>query len=68
MLKLYIALQMLTAVTVPAKITELKEARERGSVTLEQAVIAGALFLAAVAIVGIIVSAATTNANKITGG
>lgn len=68
MLKTYIAMQLLLTVTVPAKIIELKDARERGSLTLEQAVVAGVLFVAAVALGAVIVVAVTANANKITGG
>lgn len=51
-MKYLIALQLLLSTN-----TTNKTSRERGSVTLEQAVIAGALFIAAVVVVGVIVGA-----------
>lgn len=66
MLKLFVTVQMMAAtlVNMPA---DLKARRERGSLTLEQAVIAGFLFVAAVAALGVIVSAINTNLGKIGG-
>lgn len=67
-MKLFIALQILTAVVIPRRLAQLKVKDERGSVTLEQAVIAGALFVIAVAAVAIITNATNGRLAMITGG
>lgn len=66
-MKIFTTLQLVATVIVPGKIADLrsKPRNERGSVTLEQAVIAGALFVAAVAVVAVIVGAINTNIGKI---
>lgn len=59
-MKYLIALQLLLSTN-----TTNKTSRERGSVTLEQAVIAGALFIAAVVVVGVIVGAVNLHIGQI---
>lgn len=67
-MRLFIALQILTDVVLPRRLAQLRAKDERGSITLEQAVIAGALFVIAVAAVAIITNAVNGNLAKITGG
>ncbi len=67
-MRLFIALQILTNVVIPRRIAQLKAGNERGSVTLEQAFIAGGLFLLAVGVVAAIKYAVDLSTAKVTGG
>ena len=67
-MKLIVTLQILIDVVIPRRLTRSATKGERGSVTLELAVIAGALFLIAVGAVALITNAVNGNLAKITGG
>ncbi|MCA0253356.1 MAG: hypothetical protein LCH76_13935 [Actinobacteria bacterium] len=66
-MKWFIALQIIIHVVIPRRLTQLKVRNERGSSTLELAIIAGALFVIAVGVVALISNATNSNVSKITG-
>lgn len=67
-MKLIVTLQILIDIVIPRRIARLPTRDERGSSTLELAVIAGAVFLLAVGAVALITNAVNGNLAKITGG
>jgi Flp pilus assembly pilin Flp len=67
-MKLIIALQIFIDVVIPRRLTRMAGKDERGSNTLELAVIAGAVFLLAVGAVALIANAVNGNLAKIVGG
>lgn len=64
-MKVFVALQLLMTVTLPAKVAAARAESERGSETIEKAIIAAAMAAAAIALGAVLVTTITTYANQI---
>jgi hypothetical protein len=64
-MKLFTALHLMLTVTLPAKVAASRSESERGSEVIEKAIIAAAMTVAALGLVGVIVAAVNGYAAQI---